>query len=81
MIAQQDFLNATLQALCHIAPLRDFFTAPEHIASVRDECGPLVATFGDMIRKLWSPHNFKNCVGPHAFVDAVRVFFSLLSYE
>ena len=28
-----------------------------------------------MIRKLWSPHNFKNCVGPHAFVDAVRVFF------
>ena len=72
-LKKTDFVNSTLQALCHVEPLRDFFVAPEHVSVVRDECGPLVACFGDMIRKMWSPHNFKNCVGPHALIDAISV--------
>lgn len=53
-----DYINVVVQALAHIPPLRDYF-----LANNLGKCkSPLVLRFGELIRKMWSPHNFKNTV-------------------
>jgi len=63
-----DYVNVVLQALCHVKPLRNFFLSPSNYSTCTS---PLVLRFGEFIRKFWSPHNFKNCVAPHDFVNEV----------
>lgn len=53
-----DYINVVVQALAHIPPLRDFFLA-NNVGKCKS---PLVLRFGELIRKMWSPHNFKNTV-------------------
>ncbi|CAM9119113.1 unnamed protein product, partial [Heterosigma akashiwo] len=65
-----DFVSVTLHALAHVAPLRDFFLRPENYAH---STSPLVHRFGEVMRKIWSPHNFKSSVSPHEFVQAITV--------
>lgn len=52
-----DYVNVVVQALCHVRPLRDFLLVSE-LATY----SPLVRRFGELMRKLWSAHNFKNTV-------------------
>lgn len=49
-----------VQALAHIPPLRDFFL--QSTAEVAKSKSQLVHRFGELLRKMWSPHNFKNTV-------------------
>lgn len=58
-----DYINVVVQALAHIPPLRNFFlqTSPE----VTKSKSQLVHRFGELLRKMWSPHNFKNTVMRH----------------
>ncbi|TYZ64884.1 hypothetical protein PybrP1_001107 [[Pythium] brassicae (nom. inval.)] len=66
-----DYVNVVVQALAHIPPLRDFFLqATDVVASSRSQ---LVHRFGELLRKMWSPHNFKNTISPHEFVQEVSV--------
>ena len=44
------------QALARTLPLRDFFLVPANYASCRSQ---LVQRFGELMRKLWNPRNFK----------------------
>lgn len=54
------------QALARVGPLRDFFLLPSGYASCKS---PLVQRFGELMRKLWNPRNFKGQVSPHEFMQ------------
>jgi U4/U6.U5 tri-snRNP-associated protein 2 len=56
-----DYINVVVQALAHVAPLRDFFLAASDTALLKTK-SQLVVRFGELLRKMWSPHNFKNTV-------------------
>uniref|UniRef100_A0A5K3F6Y6 ubiquitinyl hydrolase 1 n=1 Tax=Mesocestoides corti TaxID=53468 RepID=A0A5K3F6Y6_MESCO len=76
-IKANDYCNVILQLLSHISPLRDFFLCPENYqeqikrAAAGDHLTLLVHRFGELIRKLWNPRNFKTHVSPHEFLQAV----------
>ena len=55
-------MNVVVQALSHIAPIRDFFLIPSNYAYSKS---PLVHSFGMLMRKLWSHTRFSAHVSPH----------------
>lgn len=57
-----------MQALAHVAPLRNFFLRKENYAARGSH---LLDTFGELVRKIWSPYAFKGHVSPQKFVEAV----------
>ncbi|RHY20104.1 hypothetical protein DYB28_005435, partial [Aphanomyces astaci] len=60
-LKKTDYISVVLQALAHVTPLRDYFLQPDnYAAAVAKTRSPLVLRFGELIRKLWSPHNIKN---------------------
>lgn len=63
-----DYANVAIQLLTRIAPLRDYFLQPRNYASCRSL---VVQRFGELVRKLWNPRNFKGQVSPHEFMQAV----------
>lgn len=63
-----DYANVAIQLLTRIAPLRDFFLQQRNYASCRSL---VVQRFGELVRKLWNPRNFKGQVSPHEFMQAV----------
>ncbi|TMW60496.1 hypothetical protein Poli38472_000538 [Pythium oligandrum] len=66
-----DYINVVVQALAHVPPLRDFFLLSSN--TVGKSKSSLVLRFGELLRKMWSPHNFKNTISPHEFVQEVSV--------
>eukprot|EP00048_Salpingoeca_helianthica_P020502 m.6919 g.6919 ORF g.6919 m.6919 type:complete len:504 (-) comp4895_c0_seq1:43-1554(-) len=67
-IKANDYVNAVVQCLAHVPPLRDFFLREENYAFTKD---PLVVTLGELMRKLWNPRAFKTHVSPHELLQAV----------
>jgi U4/U6.U5 tri-snRNP-associated protein 2 len=63
-----DAIAATVQALAHVGPLRDFMLDG---ARTRGSASLLVRRFGELIRRLWTPRALKCVVSPHDFVNAV----------
>lgn len=63
-----DYVNAVVQCLVRIGPLRDFFLLPANYAHMGSA---LVQQFGMLVRKIWSPYNFKGQVSPHELMQAV----------
>lgn len=76
-IKANDYCNVILHALSHVSPIRDYFLLENnysHIASKRppgDSLFILVQRFGELVRKLWNPRNFKAHVSPHEMLQAV----------
>ncbi|XP_015191822.1 PREDICTED: U4/U6.U5 tri-snRNP-associated protein 2 [Polistes dominula] len=74
-IKANDYCNVILQALSHVTPLRDFFLRETNYAHVKRPPGDssylLVQRFGELMRKLWNPRNFKAHVSPHEMLQAV----------
>lgn len=74
-IKENDYANVVLQALINVAPIRDYFMREENYASMPvvpgDIMPSLVKTFGELVRKLWNPRNFKAHVSPHEMLQAV----------
>ena len=79
-----DYVNATIQALAHVRPLRDFFLQLTHkdiflpSKSKKKNKPPhrishLVECFGELIRKMWSDKRFKSHVDPHMLIQAITV--------
>jgi U4/U6.U5 tri-snRNP-associated protein 2 len=77
-----DCVNATIQALAHVKPLRDFFLSRTHkdimIPSKNKKKPPhrmshLAQCFGELIRKMWSDKRFKSHVDPHMLIQAITV--------
>ena len=58
-----------------MGPLRDYFLQEDNYADVRVAPGDiminLVKRFGELVRKLWNPRNFKAHVSPHEMLQAV----------
>ena len=71
-----DCVNATVQALAHVPPLRDYFLRLSHL-DVNNSKGkplsPLVLEFGALVRKMWSDQRFKSHVDPHLLMQAISV--------
>eukprot|EP00741_Cyanophora_paradoxa_P020845 tig00021314_g20123.t1 len=69
-IKETDYINVVIQSLVRVSPLRDFFLFPENYSSCKSL---LVQRFGELVRKVWNPLNFKDQVSPHEFVQAVSI--------
>ena len=63
-----DCINAIVQVLAHVAPLRNYFLDASNYAHVQ---GGVVQKFGDLVRRLWSPAAFKATASPIEFVSVV----------
>ncbi|KAK3514472.1 hypothetical protein QTP70_018689, partial [Hemibagrus guttatus] len=74
-IKANDYANVVLQALCNVPPLRNYFLEEENYRGIRRPPGDimflLVQRFGELMRKLWNPRNFKAHVSPHEMLQAV----------
>ncbi|KAI0021938.1 hypothetical protein F4780DRAFT_257677 [Xylariomycetidae sp. FL0641] len=67
-IKANDYLNVVVQALSHVAPLRNFFLLED--LSARPE---LVKRTGILFRKIWNPRAFKNHVSPHELLQEISL--------
>ncbi|KAI0969762.1 hypothetical protein F4678DRAFT_473588 [Xylaria arbuscula] len=67
-IKENDYLNVVVQALSHVAPLRNFFLLEDF--SSRPE---LVKRCAILFRKIWNPRAFKNHVSPHELLQEVSL--------
>ena len=81
-----DCVNAIVQALVHVRPLRDFFLQRTHQdltiettskkSSKNNNKPPhrmshLALCFGELVRKIWSDKRFKSHVDPHMLIQAI----------
>jgi len=72
-IKKTDYINVVLQILSHVPPLRNFFIFEDNY---RDCKNILVQRFGELIRKIYNPKNFKAQVSPHELLQAVSTISS-----
>lgn len=77
-IKANTYMNVVLQALLHVAPLRDYFIFHSQPSKAHpsgsfeaDNRSELVKRFGTLARKVWNPKNFKSQVSPHEFLQEV----------
>lgn len=74
-IKANDYCNVVLQALSHVSPFRNYFLREENYAGIKrppgDQMFLLTQRFGELLRKLWNPRNFKAHVSPHEMLQAV----------
>ncbi|KAL7747054.1 Ubiquitin carboxyl-terminal hydrolase 10 [Sorochytrium milnesiophthora] len=61
-----DYVNAVVQSLIHITPLRDFFLLQDV-----STYSALTMRFGALVRKMWNPRAFKGQVSPHELLQAI----------
>nr|BAO65810.1 ubiquitin specific peptidase 39 [Ciliophrys infusionum] len=69
-LKKTDYVNVVVHALAHVTPLRDFFLRSQNYENSKSQ---LVHRFGELMRKIWSKHNYKSCVSPHELVQEVTV--------
>lgn len=67
-IKANDYLNVVVQALSHVAPLRNFLMLED--LSSRPQ---LVQRFSIMVRKIWNPKAFKSHVSPHELIQEIAL--------
>ncbi|XP_060573460.1 ubiquitin carboxyl-terminal hydrolase 39-like [Ruditapes philippinarum] len=74
-IKANDYCNVILQALSHVSPLRNYFLQEESYKGIKrppgDQMFLVVQRFGELLRKLWNPRNFKAHVSPHEMLQSV----------
>jgi len=76
-IKANDYCNVILHGLSHVSSIRDFFLLESNYIDIESKRPPgdvmftLVHRFGELIRKLWNPRNFKAHVSPHEMLQAV----------
>lgn len=68
-IKANDYLNVVVQALAHVAPLRDFFLLQQfpHTTS------QLPVRFSTLVRKLWNSRAFRAHVSPHELLQEITL--------
>jgi U4/U6.U5 tri-snRNP-associated protein 2 len=63
-----DHMNAALQALAHVIPIRDYFLLDDYEVSHKHKTALIVTnSFAEVVRKIWSPWRFRSHVDPHVF--------------
>lgn len=83
-IKANDYCNVILQALSHVTPIRNFFLDEKNYSKIKHPSGDspfaLVQRFGELMRKLWNPRNFKAHVSPHEMLQSI-VLWSNKRYQ
>lgn len=76
-IKANDYSNVILQALSHVSPIRDYFLRESNYIHKKKLTGDvafsIVSRFGEFMRKLWNPRNFKAHVSPHEMLQAISL--------
>lgn len=67
-IKENDYVNVIVQALSHVAPLRNFFLL-EDFSSAPE----LVKRTSILFRKIWNPRAFKSHVSPHELLQEISL--------
>ncbi|KAI1280905.1 U4/U6.U5 tri-snRNP-associated protein 2 [Halotydeus destructor] len=76
-IKANDYCNVILQLLSHVPVFRNYFLEEDNYVSLVKHRPPgdnlflIVQRFGELLRKLWNPKNFKAHVSPHEMLQAV----------
>ncbi|XP_076807071.1 ubiquitin carboxyl-terminal hydrolase 39-like isoform X2 [Clavelina lepadiformis] len=74
-IKANDYCNVVLQALSNVPPLRNYFLREENYSHIKRPPGDIMILlsqrFGELIRKLWNPRNFKAHVSPHEMLQSI----------
>ncbi|KPI45510.1 putative mRNA-splicing protein ubp10 [Cyphellophora attinorum] len=68
-IKANDYLNVVVQALSHVAPLRNFFL----LNKFSPTSPQLPVRFSTMVRKIWNPKAFRNHVSPHELLQEIAL--------
>lgn len=68
-VKRTDYLIVVAQALKQVVPLRKFFLLLK--PSEKQSADRVVTAFGELMRKLYNPKNFKGIVSPEVFLQAV----------
>lgn len=72
-----DCINAVVQALAHVPPLRNYFLQQHSSVDVNNNMHKhrmayhVTECFAELVRKIWSDTRFKSHVDPHRLVQAV----------
>lgn len=61
-----DYVNVAVQILARVVPIRNYFLDASNYSSSRSV---LVKRFGELLRKIWNPRNFKGQVQPNQSVS------------
>eukprot|EP01133_Synstelium_polycarpum_P014926 gene14926-17650_t len=64
----QSYINVVVQALARVPPVRNFLMSSD----LPSRTSRLVANFGELMRKIWNPRNFKGQVSPHELIQAIQ---------
>lgn len=74
-IKANDYCNVLLQALSNVPPLRDYFLREQNYSHIKRPPGDIMILlsqrFGELLRKLWNPRNFKAHVSPHEMLQSI----------
>jgi U4/U6.U5 tri-snRNP-associated protein 2 len=68
-IKANDYLNVVVQALSHVAPLRNFFLLHQFSQTTPQ----LPVRFSTLVRKIWNPKAFKSHVSPHELLQEIAL--------
>ena len=60
-----DYVNVAVQILARVVPIRNYFLDASNYSSSKSI---LVKRFGELLRKIWNPRNFKGQVQPNSAV-------------
>eukprot|EP00727_Mastigamoeba_balamuthi_P008078 m51a1_g3891 hypothetical protein (762) ;mRNA; f:65589-74528 len=71
-VRRTDYVSVVVQALAHVGPLRDFLLLTPQPAGPLQGGSVLALRFCELVRKVWSPHNYKGQVSPHELLQAVQ---------
>ena len=67
-IKENDYLNVVVQALSHVAPLRNYFLMEDFSKNAE-----LVKRCSILTRKIWNPRAFKSHVSPHELLQEISL--------
>jgi U4/U6.U5 tri-snRNP-associated protein 2 len=68
-IKANDYLNVVVQALAHVAPIRNFFLLHQFPQTTPQ----LPVRFSTLVRKIWNPKAFKSHVSPHELLQEIAL--------
>jgi U4/U6.U5 tri-snRNP-associated protein 2 len=74
-----DYINVVLHALSHVTPLRNFLLqdplpgVDKNTAIQMQEKYPLLKSFAEVVRKMWSRDNFKSVISPAEFTHVLSI--------
>lgn len=68
-IKANDYFNVVVQALSHVAPLRNFLL----LHRFAQNSPQLPVRFSTLVRKIWNPKAFRNHVSPHELLQEIAL--------